>query len=67
MKKASSLHPEMLGHYDFSKGVKGKHAKRYAKGANVVVLDPDVAKIFGDGKTVNRSLRKFAKTLKLSK
>ncbi len=55
----------MLPNYDFSKGVRGKYAKRYAKGTNVVVLDPDVAKVFPDGKIVNRSLRKLAKDLAL--
>lgn len=27
--------------YDFSKGVRGVHASRYAEGANVVLLEPD--------------------------
>jgi len=29
--------------YDFSKGVRGKYAARFAEGTNVVVIDPDVA------------------------
>jgi hypothetical protein len=33
----------MRGEYDFSKGVRGKYAKAYARGSNIVVLDPDVA------------------------
>ena len=49
--------PDMLEEYDFSKGVRGKHAKRYAAGTNVVVLDPDVAEYFPDHKAVNDSLR----------
>lgn len=40
--------PDMLAEYDFSKGVRGKYAKRYAAGTNVVVLDPDVAEYFPD-------------------
>lgn len=32
--------PDMLEEYDFSKGVQGKYAKRYAGGTNVVVIDP---------------------------
>jgi hypothetical protein len=40
--------PEMLEEYDFSKGVRGKYAARLAKGANVVVRDPDVAEVFTD-------------------
>jgi len=47
----------MLEEYDFSKGVRGKYAKRYAEGTNVVVLDPDVAEYFPDHQAVNDSLR----------
>jgi hypothetical protein len=47
----------------FSGGVRGK----YAKGSNVVVLDPDVAKVFADSKSVNGSLRNLAKTLEFLK
>jgi len=50
----------MRKEYDFSKGVRGKYAKRYASGSNVVVLDPDVARLFPDGDTVNRALRALA-------
>ena len=32
--------------YDFSRGVRGKYARRYARGTNVVVLEPDVARAF---------------------
>lgn len=67
MKKIFKSQPDMLPEYDFSKGVRGKYAKRYAKGTNVVVLDPDVAKLFPDAKIVNQSLRKLAKSLASSK
>ncbi|HXM50505.1 MAG TPA: hypothetical protein VN956_21875 [Pyrinomonadaceae bacterium] len=36
--------PEMLEEYDFNGGVRGKYAARFAEGANIVVLDLDVAK-----------------------
>jgi hypothetical protein len=49
--------PDMLQEYDFSKGVRGKYAKRYAQGANVVVIDADVAEYFPDHQSVNDSLR----------
>jgi len=49
--------PDMLPEYDFSKGVRGKYAKRYAEGSNVVVLSPDVAKIFRTSESVNKALR----------
>lgn len=51
--KVSDLRPE----YDFSDGVRGKHAARYAAGTNVVVLDPDVARVFKDSASVNEVLR----------
>ncbi len=48
---------EMLDEYDFSQGVRGKYAQRYAEGSNVVVLSPDVAEAFPDSVSVNRALR----------
>lgn len=52
---------EMLAEYDFSKGVRGKYAKRYAAGTNIVVLSPDVAPLFPDSQSVNEALRTLAK------
>jgi hypothetical protein len=49
--------PDMLEEYDFSGGVPGKYAKRYAEGTNVVVIDPDVAEYFPDHDSVNDALR----------
>jgi hypothetical protein len=51
---------EMLEEYDFSGGVRGKYAGRFAKGSNVVVLDPDVAQVFTDSESVNKALRALA-------
>ena len=48
---------ELREEYDFSRGVRGKYAERYAEGANIVVLDPDVARVFRDSKSVNQALR----------
>ncbi len=63
MKKVSRKQPnrEMLNEYDFSKGVRGKYAKRYAEGSNIVVLSPDVAKVFPDSRSVNEALRVLIK------
>lgn len=47
--------------YDFSKAVRGITAKRYAKGTNVVLLDPDVAEIFPNARAVNEALRTIAR------
>jgi hypothetical protein len=48
---------EMRDEYDFSGGVRGKYAKRFAEGTNVVVLDPDVAAHIKSAEEVNRILR----------
>jgi hypothetical protein len=48
---------EMLEEYDFNNGVRGKYATRFARGSQVVVLDPDVAQVFSDSESVNRALR----------
>jgi len=55
--KKSKKHVDMVPEYDFSKGVRGKYAKRYAAGSNVVVLSPDVAKKFPNSDSVNKALR----------
>ena len=49
----------MKDEYDFSKGVRGKYAKQYAEGTNVILLDPDVAKIFPTSESVNKALREI--------
>jgi len=52
---------DMLTEYDFSKGVRGKYAKRYEAGSNVVVLSPEVAKVFPTSESVNEALRALVK------
>lgn len=52
--------PNMLEEYDFSGGVRGKYAKRYEEGTNVVVIDPDVTEYFPDHDSVNEALRSLA-------
>ncbi len=47
----------MHAEYDFSDGERGKYAKRYAHGSNVVVLEPDVAEAFPTARAVNAALR----------
>lgn len=48
---------EILPEYDFSAGVRGKYAGRFTRDTIMVVLDPDVAEIFPDPKSVNTALR----------
>jgi len=59
--------PDMLEEYDFSKGIQGKYAKRYQEGANVVVIEPDVAKFFPDHDSVNQALRSLTEIIKKQK
>ena len=54
--------PEMKAEYDFSDGVRGKYAARFAEGSNVIVLDPDVAEVFSDARAVNEALRLLARS-----
>jgi len=55
---------DMLEEYDFSKGVRGKYAKRYSEGTNVVMIDSDVAKFFPDHESVNETLRSLITIIK---
>jgi len=59
--------PDMLEEYDFSKGIRGKYAKRYAEGTNVVAIEPDVAKYFPDHDSVNKALRSLTEIIKRQK
>jgi len=53
----------MRPEYDFSRGVRGKHAAKYAQGTNVVVPEPDVAREFRTTQQVNETLRAVSKLL----
>ena len=64
--KVMNNDPDMLEEYDFSKGARGKYAKRYAAGTNVVLIDPDVAEFFPDHDSVNDTLRSLIKVIKKS-
>jgi hypothetical protein len=60
MKKATEEQPdEMRAEYDFSTGVRGKYYQRYREGTNLVLLDPDLARVFRDSQAVNVALRQF--------
>lgn len=40
-------------------GVRGKYAKAYREGTNVVLIEPDLHKLFPDSEAVNRALRDY--------
>ena len=48
---------DIRSEYDFSGGVRDKHYKAYREGTNVVLLEPEVARVFRDSAAVNRALR----------
>ena len=52
--------PDRLEEYDFADGARGKYAKLYDEGTNLVLLDPDVAEVFPNSVSVNRALRALA-------
>ena len=57
------LRPE----YDLSQmkdGVRGKYAKRFREGTNLVLLSPDVAQYFPDEDSVNTALRSLVSVAK---
>lgn len=59
-RKTRSPHDELRSEYrfDYSKAVRGKYYRRLLKeGANVVVPEPDIAKVFQDSAAVNDALR----------
>ena len=61
MKKTNpkDIDDDMQPEYDFSGGIRGKYAERYAEGTNIVVLSPDLAAIFPTSEEVNAALRKL--------
>jgi len=43
-------------------GVRGKYTKSYREGTNIVLIDPDLRKLFPDSESVNRALREYVST-----
>lgn len=57
---SDDLRPEY--HFDYSKVTRGKYYKHILKeGANVVILEPDIAKAFPSSEAVNDALRVMLK------
>jgi hypothetical protein len=57
--------PDLLEEYDFSPGVQGKYADRFREGANLVLLDRDIAEAFPNDEAVNTALRLVIQLKKL--
>jgi alpha-beta hydrolase superfamily lysophospholipase len=67
-KSTDDMRPE----YNFASmkgGVRGKYAKRYRAGTNLILLDPELAEAFPTDAAVNRALRavlKMTETVRLA-
>jgi hypothetical protein len=63
------VNDELRPEYDLGQllkgGVRGKYAKRYHAGTNLVLLDPDVSKAFRSERAVNDALRLVIELRKL--
>ncbi len=61
--RAEDLRPE----YDLDKlsgGVRGKYYRRARAGTNIVLIEPELSKLFPDAESVNNALRLLADTAK---
>ena len=67
MKKASATKAvdELRPEYDLSQlkgGVRGKYHRRASAGTNLVLIEPELARVFPDAESVNRALRLLVDT-----
>jgi hypothetical protein len=58
-KKRDELEENDIPETNFSGGVRGKYYERAIQGTNVVLLEPDVAKVFRDSAVVSQALREY--------
>jgi len=68
-KKTTEMNDELRPEYDMKSllkdGVRGKYAKQYREGTNLVLLEPEVAKAFPNEKAVNEALKLVIKLKKV--
>ena len=67
MKKASAKKnsKDLWPEYDLSQlkgGVRGKYYRKATEGTNLVLIEPELANVFPDTKSVNRALRLLVDT-----
>ena len=60
----SSDEDTMPPEYNFSEANRGVTARRYAEGANVVLVSPEVLDVFPDGAAVSEALEALAPLLR---
>ena len=59
MNSEDTLRPEYSPEL-IKSGVRGKYAARYREGTNIVLVEPDLHKLFPNAEAVNGALCKFA-------
>ena len=67
--KKDRAYDELRSEYrreDLGPGIRGKYFEAYQKGANLVLLSPDVAKVFPTEEAVNEALRSLINIAKKS-
>ncbi len=67
MKKVSAtrLGDDLRPEYDLSKlkgGVRGKYYRQAVAGTNLMLIEPELAEVFGGAESVNRALRLLVDT-----
>ncbi len=67
MKKASAkrMRDDLRPEYDLSQlkgGVRGKYYRQATAGTNLVLIEPEVARVFPDTESVNRALKLLVDT-----
>lgn len=58
-KRPDELEEDDIPETDFPGGVRGKYYERATQGTNIVLLEPDVAKVFHDSAVVSQALREY--------
>jgi hypothetical protein len=71
MKKASAKksNDDLRPEYDLSRlkgGVRGKYYRQAIAGTNLMLIEPDLAEVFGDSQSVNRALRLLVNTAQVA-
>jgi len=56
VKQSDELRPEYKRE-DLGQGIRGKYFESYKEGTNLILLNPDVAKVFPTEDAVNKALR----------
>jgi hypothetical protein len=69
--KKETANDDLRPEYDLAeflkKGIRGKYAKRFRSGTNLVLLAPDIAKGFPTDQAVNEALRLVIQLTKMAK